>query len=95
MEKINQSLDDYHPENNQDIVSAQVVEVNQKEVIVQTEDHELITVKQPASTKKVGILFIKVMLDILKNGIWIPVNRKLKQFLRYDWFDTPLEDYSF
>ena len=35
------------------------------------------------------------MKDILKSGIWIPVNKKLKQLLRYDWFETPVEQYSF
>ncbi|WGN90222.1 hypothetical protein [Ligilactobacillus faecis] len=79
---------------NQEIVSAQVVAVQEQTITVKTEENEVIEVARPQSTKK-DALFIQTMKDILKSGIWIPVNKKLKQLLRYDWFETPIEQYSF
>ena len=79
--------------NENDIVPAQVIKVNNKTITLKTEDNEIITVDRPKSTIK-DKLFLKTMIDILRSGIWIPVNKKLKQLLRYDWFDS-LEDYRF
>src|SRR5699024_12293560 len=79
--------------NENDIVPAQVIKVNNKTITLKTEDNEIITVDRPKSTIK-DKLFLKTMIDILHSGIWSPVNKKLKQLLRYDWFDS-LEDYQF
>lgn len=79
--------------NENDIVPAQVIKVNNKTITLKTEDNEIITVDRPKSTIK-DKLFLKTMIDILRSGIWIPVNKKLKQLLRYDWFDS-LEEYRF
>lgn len=79
--------------NENDIVPAQVIKVNNKIITLKTEDNEIITVDRPKSTIK-DKLFLKTMIDILRSGIWIPVNKKLKQLLRYDWFDS-LEEYRF
>lgn len=79
--------------NENDIVPAQVIKVNNKTITLKTEDNEIITVDRPKSTIK-DKLFLKTMIDILRSGIWIPVNKKLKQLLRYDWFDS-LEKYQF
>ena len=79
--------------NENDIVTAQVIKVNNKTITLKTEDNEIITVDRPKSTIK-DKLFLKTMIDILRSGIWIPVNKKLKQLLRYDWFDS-LEEYRF
>ena len=79
--------------NENDIVPAQVIKVNNKTITLKTEDNEIITVDRPKSTIK-DKLFLKPMIDILRSGIWIPVNKKLKQLLRYDWFDS-LEEYRF
>ena len=76
-----------------DIVPAQVIKVNNKTITLKTEDNEIITVDRPKSTIK-DKLFLKTMIDILRSGIWIPVNKKLKQLLHYDWFDS-LEEYQF
>lgn len=77
-----------------DIVSAQVVDVKSNKITLKTEDDEVIEVTRPKSAAH-DMLFIQTMKDILKSGIWIPVNKKLKQLLRYDWFETPVEQYSF
>lgn len=79
--------------NENDIVPAQVIKVNNKTITLKTKDNEIITVDRPKSTIK-DKLFLKTMIDILRSGIWIPVNKKLKQLLRYDWFDS-LEEYRF
>lgn len=79
--------------NENDIVPAQVIKVNNKTITLKTEDNEIITVDRPKSTIK-DKLFLKTMIDILRSGIWIPVNKKLKQLLRHDWFDS-LEEYQF
>ena len=79
--------------NENDIVPAQVIKVNNKTITLKTEDNDIITVDRPKSTIK-DKLFLKTMIDILRSGIWIPVNKKLKQLLRYDWFDS-LEEYRF
>ncbi|GAB9260558.1 hypothetical protein [Ligilactobacillus animalis] len=77
-----------------DIVSAQVVDVKSNKITLKTEDDEVIEVARPDSVAH-DMLFIQTMKDILKSGIWIPVNKKLKQLLRYDWLETPVEQYSF
>ena len=69
--------------NENDIVPAQVIKVNNKTITLKTEDNEIITVDRPKSTIK-DKLFLKTMIDILRSGIWIPVNKKLKQLLPYD-----------
>ena len=79
--------------NENDIVPAQVIKVNNKTITLKTEDNEIITVDRPKSTIK-DKLFLKTMIDILRSGVWIPVNKKLKQLLRYDWFDS-LEEHEF
>ena len=79
--------------NENDIVPAQVIKVNNKIITLKTEDNEIITVDRPKSTIK-DKLFLETMIDILRSGIWIPVNKKLNQLLRYDWFDS-LEEYRF
>lgn len=79
--------------NENDIVPAQVIKVNNKTITLKTEDNKIITVDRPKSTIK-DKLFLKTMIDILRSGIWIPVNKKLNQLLRYDWFDS-LEEYQF
>ena len=75
------------------IVPAQVIRVNDRIITLKTEDNEIITVDRPKSTIK-DKLFFETMIDILRSGIWIPVNKKLNQLLRYDWFDS-LEEYRF
>ncbi|WP_409022261.1 hypothetical protein ACE83Q_00870 [Dellaglioa sp. P0083] len=76
------------------IVSAQVIALNNHIITVKTENSEIIKIKQPNSTKNDKI-FLETMKDILRSGLWIPVNRVMQIIMRYDWFDTPFEEYSY
>lgn len=77
-----------------DIVSARVVGIKKTEIICQTENNEIILVKEPQSAKK-DRYFTKVMLDLLHSGLWIPINRKLKKMLKYDWLDDATQNAAF
>ncbi|MCZ2490642.1 hypothetical protein [Dellaglioa carnosa] len=76
------------------IVSAQVIALNDNVITVKTEDSEIIKIKQPVSTQG-DSLFLETMKDIVRSGLWIPVNRVMRIIMRYDWFDTPFEKYSY
>lgn len=73
---------------NADIVAARIVAVNGKSVKVVTEDGQKLRI--PLTKKyrqdKNRLASLK---DILKAGIWIPVNRHLKQLFIYDWLTGP------
>ena len=77
-----------------DIVPAQIIGLGTNSITLRTENNEIVKVKQPATDKKDKV-FMQTMKDILKSGLWIPVNKKLNQLLHYDWFDAPIESYSF
>ncbi|WP_286029078.1 hypothetical protein [Ligilactobacillus agilis] len=77
-----------------DIVPAQIIGLGTNSITLRTENNEIVKVKQPATAKKDKV-FMQTMKDILKSGLWIPVNKKLNHLLHYDWFDAPIESYSF
>lgn len=77
-----------------DIVPVQIIGLGTNSITLRTENNEIVKVKQPATAKKDKV-FMQTMKDILKSGLWIPVNKKLNQLLHYDWFDAPIESYSF
>ena len=77
-----------------DIVPAQIIGLGTNSITLRTENNEIVKVKQPATAKKDKV-FMQTMKDILKSGLWIPVNKKLNQLLHYDWFDAPIESYRF
>ena len=76
------------------IVSAQVIALNNYIITLKTENSEIIKIKQPVSTQGDN-LFLETMKDIVRSGLWIPVNRVMRIIMRYDWFDTPFEKYSY
>ena len=77
-----------------DIVPAQIIGLGTNSITLRTENNEIVKVKQPATAKNDKVI-MQTMKDILKSGLWIPVNKKLNQLLHYDWFDAPIESYSF
>ncbi|KRL01670.1 hypothetical protein [Liquorilactobacillus capillatus] len=76
------------------IVPAQVVALKKQRVILKTETNEVITVDVPQGRKH-DKFFMLTMADLLRSGLWIPVNRTLHQLMRYDWFDTSFKNYAF
>lgn len=72
------------------IVSAKIIGFNRSQVICKTENNEIITIKQPKNVLN-DRYFTKIMLDLLQTGLWIPINRKLKKLLRYDWLDEGVQ----
>ncbi|MGM9891653.1 hypothetical protein [Limosilactobacillus sp.] len=76
--------DTSHPE----IVAAKIVAVSGRTVKVVTEDGQ--TLRIPLSkTYQQDQTMLASLKDILKAGIWIPVNRQLKRLFRYDWLTAP------
>ncbi len=74
---------------NADIVAARIVAVSGKSVKVVTEDGQKIKIpltKQYRQDKS----WLASLKDILNAGIWIPVNRHLKQLFNYDWLTGPV-----
>lgn len=82
---MNMTLKDTnHPE----IVAAKIVAVSGRTVKVVTEDGQ--TLRIPLSqTYQQDKNMLASLKDILKAGIWIPVNRQLKRLFRYDWLTGP------
>ncbi|KRM97083.1 hypothetical protein FC19_GL000191 [Liquorilactobacillus aquaticus DSM 21051] len=76
------------------IVSAKIVGVRKKQIICKTETNEFLLINKPAMLKNDKI-FTQVMFDLLRNELWIPVNKKLKKLMRYDWLDDSAENLAF
>lgn len=73
---------------NADIVAARIVAVNGKSVKLVTEDGQKLRI--PLTKKyRQDKNWLAALKDILKAGIWIPVNRHLKQLFNYDWLTGP------
>jgi hypothetical protein len=71
-----------------DIVAARIVAVTGRTVKVVTEDGQ--TLRIPLSkTYRQDKTMLASLKDILKAGIWIPVNRHLKRLFHYDWLAAP------
>ncbi|HIX01667.1 MAG TPA: hypothetical protein H9861_02815 [Candidatus Ligilactobacillus excrementigallinarum] len=70
-----------------DIVSAQIVSLKNKKIILKTEQNKYIEIEYPKSQQKKGSLkiFTEILKDIWHHHLWIPVNQKTNQLLRYDW----------
>ncbi|WP_281164529.1 hypothetical protein [Liquorilactobacillus sicerae] len=69
---------------NPNIISVKIIGLKKQQVICETETDQIILIKKP----KNDFMFTEVMHDLLRTGLWIPVNKKLKQFMKYDWLDN-------
>lgn len=76
--------------NASNIVSAKIIALKKRQIVLKTETGEYIIVDNPKSEKNQR-LWRQTMSDIFKNGLWIPVNTKLKQLLTYDWLEPAAE----
>lgn len=79
---------------NLNIVSAKIVGVRKQQIICKTETNELLLINKPDKLKN-DKLFTQVMFDLLRNGLWIPVNKKMKKLIQYDWLDASTENLAF
>jgi hypothetical protein len=69
---------------NPNIISVKIIGLKKQQVICETETDQIILIKK----SKNDFMFTEVMRDLLRTGLWIPVNKKLKQFMKYDWLDN-------
>lgn len=74
--------------NHPNIVAAKIVNVTRKNVMVITEEGHTLKIPLTKQYRQDKTLHAS-LVDILKAGIWIPVNKKLKRLFSYDWFSTP------
>ena len=81
---IGQSKEIIKMKKDEQIVSAQIVGIKREEIICKTENNKLINIDLMTNDD----LFMKVMVDLLISGLWVPVNKKLKRFMEYDWLDN-------
>lgn len=70
--------------NHPNIVAAQIIHVGPKKITVVTEEGCLLRIPLTKEYQQDQILRAS-LIDILKAGIWIPVNQKLKKLFNYDW----------
>lgn len=77
--------DTSHPE----IVAAKIVAVSGRTVKVVTEDGQTLRIPLSKSYRQDKTRLASLM-DILRAGIWIPVNRQLKRLFQYDWLTGPV-----
>lgn len=73
---------------NPDIVAARIVAINGRSIKVITEDGQKLRI--PLSQKyRQDKSWRASLADILRDGIWIPVNRHLRRLFNYDWLTGP------
>lgn len=72
-----------------EIVAARIVAVSGHTVKVVTEDGQALRISL-SKTYRQDKNLLASLKDILKAGIWIPVNRRLKRLFHYDWLTAPV-----
>lgn len=72
-----------------DIVAARIVSVSGQTVKVVTEDGQRLRIPLTKQYRQDKTMLASLK-DILKAGIWIPVNRHLKRLFHYDWLTGPV-----
>lgn len=70
------------------IVAAKIINVTPKNVTVITEEGHLLKIPLTKQYREDKTLRAS-LVDILKAGIWIPVNKELKKLFSYDWLSVP------
>lgn len=73
---------------NQNVVASKIVGMSSKWVTVVTDRGRYIRIPLTRNNQH-DQLMIASLKDIWREGIWIPVNTKLKHFFRFDWLKTP------
>lgn len=70
------------------IVAAKIMVINRSHIIVLTEEGHFLRIPLTAEYQHDRNLLASLR-DILRAGIWIPVNKKLKKLFNYDWLAAP------
>ncbi|MFD1319239.1 hypothetical protein [Loigolactobacillus zhaoyuanensis] len=68
----------------QNIITAQLVSVNQAQIVAKAEDGEVLTINT-SEKQRADPLFWAALKNILTAGLWIPVGRHFHQLLSFDW----------
>lgn len=74
--------------NQPNIVAAQITRVGRKSILVVTEEGHLLRIPLSKEYQQDKVMRAS-LIDILKAGIWIPINQKLKKLFNYDWLAAP------
>ena len=70
------------------IVAARIIAISKRRVIVVTEEDHLLSIPLTKEYRQDKTM-LQSFKDILHAGIWIPVNKKLRQLFSYDWLAEP------
>ena len=70
------------------IVAARIIAISKRRVIVVTEEDRLLSIPLTKEYRQDKTM-LQSLKDILHAGIWIPVNKKLRQLFSYDWLAEP------
>lgn len=70
------------------IVAARIIVISKRRVIVVTEEDHLLSIPLTKEYRQDKTM-LQSLKDILHAGIWIPVNKKLRQLFSYDWLAEP------
>lgn len=70
------------------IVAARIIAISERRVIVVTEEDHLLSIPLTKEYRQDKTM-LQSLKDILHAGIWIPVNKKLRQLFSYDWLAEP------
>lgn len=70
------------------IVAAKIIAISSKKVTMVTEEGHLLTVPLTKEYRR-DRTRLASLKDILRAGIWIPVNKKLHKIFNYDWLAGP------
>lgn len=71
-------------EDNDNIVSAQIINLKKSKILLKTEKGKYLTINYPKKQHN-SKLFTKILKDIWRHHLWIPVNKETQQLLQYDW----------
>ena len=70
--------------NENETIAVQLVTVSAEKLTAKTENDVLITIK-PDKTLRADKSFWRILKDIAKEKIWVPITRNTHELLAYDW----------
>ncbi|MCR5525182.1 MAG: hypothetical protein K6F18_05925 [Lactobacillus sp.] len=70
------------------IVAAKIIAMSARKVTVVTEEGHLLVIPLTKEYRQDKTM-LESLKDILRAGIWIPVNKKLRKLFSHDWLVEP------